>query len=80
MKEKVDEIRQVKKEKKIEAQKAAENKPKIELKIGDRVRMLDGKAVGTLDAIEKQKATVNYGLFTSKVDLHQLEFVERPKK
>lgn len=80
LKVKVDEIRQVKKEKKIEAQKAAENKPKIELKIGDRVRMLDGKAVGTLDAIEKQKATVNYGLFTSKVDLHQLEFVERPKK
>lgn len=80
LKVKVEAIRQVKKVKKIEAQKAAETKPKIEVKIGDRVRMIDGKAVGTLDVIEKQKATVNYGLFTSKVDVSQLEFVERPKK
>jgi DNA mismatch repair protein MutS2 len=30
---------------------------------GDRVRMFDGKAVGTIDSIEKIKATVNYGMF-----------------
>jgi DNA mismatch repair protein MutS2 len=41
--------------------------------------MFDGKAVGTLDGIEKNKATVNYGVFTSKVSLDALEFVERPK-
>ncbi|MFD2602819.1 endonuclease MutS2 [Flavobacterium suzhouense] len=79
VKEKVEEIRQEKKEKKIKAQKEEAEKPKVALKIGDRVRMIDGKAVGTLDAIEKKKATVNYGLFTSKVDLESLEFVERKK-
>ena len=30
--------------------------------------------------IEKNKATVNYGVFTSKVSLEALEFVEKAKK
>lgn len=77
--EKVEEIRTVKKEKKLKAIKAETEKPKIVLKIGDRVRMIDGKAVGTLDSIEKNKATVNYGLFTSKVSLDALEWVESKK-
>lgn len=76
---KVEEIRTVKKEKKIKALKAEAEKPKIVLKIGDRVRMTDGKAVGTIDSIEKNKATVNYGIFTSKVSLDALEFVEAKK-
>lgn len=76
--QKVEEIRKEKKEKKIK-EKAVE-KPKVPLKIGDRVRMVDGKAVGTIDAIEKKKATVNYGIFTSKVDLESLELVEAKKK
>lgn len=50
------------------------------LKVGDRVRMSDGKAVGSIDALEKGKATVNYGLFTSKVKVNQLELVEAKKK
>ena len=37
--------------------------------------MFDGKAIGTIDSIEKNKATVNYGLFTSKVSLDLLEWV-----
>jgi DNA mismatch repair protein MutS2 len=77
---KVEEIRTVKKEKKVKALKAEADKPKVVLKIGDRVRMIDGKAVGTLDGIEKNKATVNYGVFTSKVSLDALEFVEAKKK
>jgi DNA mismatch repair protein MutS2 len=76
---KVEEIRQVKKEKKVKALKAEADKPKVALKIGDRVRMIDGKAVGTLDVIEKNKATVNYGVFTSKVSLDALELVEAKK-
>lgn len=75
---KVEEIREVKKEKKLK--EAAAPKPKAAIKIGDRVRMIDGKAVGTLEAIEKKKATVNYGVFTSKVDLESLELVEAVKK
>jgi DNA mismatch repair protein MutS2 len=45
----------------------------VDLKVGDKVRMLDGKSVGSIDAIEKQKAIVNYGLFTTQVSLDQLE-------
>ncbi len=74
----VEKIREEKKEKKkIEALQP--KKTNFALKVGDRVRMIDGLAVGTIDAIEKNKATVNYGFFTSKVDLEQLEMVERKK-
>ncbi|NDP26231.1 MAG: DNA mismatch repair protein MutS [Flavobacterium sp.] len=74
---KVEEIRVAKKEKKL---KPLIEKPKPVLKVGDRVRMMDGKAVGSIDNIEKNKATVNYGMFTSKVSLDQLELVEASKK
>ncbi|WP_158729782.1 MULTISPECIES: endonuclease MutS2 [unclassified Flavobacterium] len=73
----VEEIRKEKKEKK---QKVVVEKPKPVLKVGDRVRMFDGKAIGTIDSIEKNKATVNYGVFTSKASLDVLEFVEAGKK
>jgi len=78
VKEKVEEIRQEKKEKKIKEKNI--EKPKVPLKVGDRVRMIDGRAVGTIDAIEKTKATVNYGIFTSKVSIESLELVEAMKK
>lgn len=74
---KVEEIRIEKKEKKL---KPIIIKPKHILKLGDRVRMIDGKAVGSIDNIEKNKATVNYGMFTSKVSLDELELVEAVKK
>ncbi|MTH16670.1 DNA mismatch repair protein MutS [Flavobacterium sp. LC2016-01] len=74
---KVEEIRQEKKEKKL---KPVVEKPKPILKVGDRVRMLDGRSVGSIDSIEKNKATVNYGIFTSKVSLDELELVEAAKK
>ncbi|MFM1753651.1 MAG: hypothetical protein RLZZ236_590 [Bacteroidota bacterium] len=73
----VEEIRAEKKAKKV---KEVIEKPKPILKLGDRVRMFDGKAVGSIDSIEKNKATVNYGLFTSKVSLDLLELVEAMKK
>lgn len=76
VKVKVEEIRKEKKEKKIKAQKIESEKPKVVLKIGDRVRMVDGKSIGTIDKIEKNKAVVNYGIFTSKVSLEELEFVQ----
>ncbi|MBA4277386.1 DNA mismatch repair protein MutS [Flavobacterium sp.] len=74
---KVEEIRVAKKEKKL---KPIIEKPKAVLKVGDRVRMSDGKSVGSIDHIEKNKATVNYGIFTSKVSLDLLELVESVKK
>lgn len=48
-------------------------KPLVDLKVGDKVRIVDGKSVGSIDSIEKQKAIVNYGLFTTQVSLDQLE-------
>ena len=48
-------------------------KPAVDFKVGDKVRIVDGKSVGSIDAIEKQKAIVNYGLFTTQVSLDQLE-------
>ena len=73
---KVEKIRKEKKDKKIKALQAEENKPQVVLKVGDRVRMKEGKAIGTIDTIEKTKATVNYGIFTSKVSLSELEYVQ----
>lgn len=75
----VEKIRQEKKEKKLKAAIVPE-KPKRELKVGDRARMQDGQAVGTIEKIEKNKAVVNYGLFTSTVRIDLLEYVEAIKK
>lgn len=78
--QKLEKIRTEKKEKKQKEQQIQQaNKTNFVLKVGDRVRMIDGKAVGVIDVIEKNKATVNYGFFTSKVALEQLEMVERKK-
>lgn len=73
--QKVAKIRKEKKKKKAEAAKMPPSKPKVALKVGDRVRMIDGRAVGTIDSIEKKKAIVNYGLFTADVSLEELEKV-----
>ncbi|GAL01470.1 recombination inhibitory protein MutS2 [Nonlabens ulvanivorans] len=50
-------------------------KPKVTLKKNDRVRLMDSKSIGTIDQIEKGKATVNYGMFTTIVSVEQLEKV-----
>ena len=75
---KVEVIRQKKKEAKKKA--VVVEKPKPILKIDDRVRMHDGRAIGTIDSIEKGKANVNYGMFTTNVSLDLLELVEAKKK
>ncbi|MEH6704746.1 MAG: DNA mismatch repair protein MutS [Galbibacter orientalis] len=72
-------IREKKKIEKIEKAKVPE-KPKHILKLGDRVRLIGSKSVGTLDKIEKGKALVNYGMFTTSSDLDKLELVEAVKK
>jgi len=72
---KVEIIRERKKKEKIESKKIAIVSPISLLKIGDRVRMIDGKAIGTIDIIEKNKAVVNYGMFTTNVSLVELERV-----
>ena len=75
---KVEVIREKKKEAKKKAIEAP--KPKSIIRLGDRVRMQDGRAVGTIDKIEKNKAVVNYGIFTTNVSIDQLELVENMQK
>ncbi len=71
-------IRKEKKKKKA-APKPVPVKPKIDFKIGDQVRLFDGKSVGTIDSIEKRKAVVNYGVFTTQVNLEALDLVQAAK-
>ena len=47
------------------------------LKVGDRVRIKDSKSVGSIDKIEKGKALINYGLFTTLVAISELELVQK---
>jgi DNA mismatch repair protein MutS2 len=78
VKKKVNVIRKKKKaEKELKAKQPP--KPKPVLKVGDRVRMEDGRSIGTIDKIEKNKAVVNYGIFTTNVSVEQLELVEAKK-
>ncbi|MTE25717.1 endonuclease MutS2 [Winogradskyella ouciana] len=74
---KVEVIR--KKKKATKKKEVKVEKPKPILKVGDRVRMHDGRAVGSIDSIEKGKANVNYGMFTTNVGLDLLELVEAKK-
>ena len=75
---KVEVIR--KKKKAAKKKEVLVEKPKPILKIDDRVRMHDGRAIGTIDSIEKGKAIVNYGMFTTNINIDLLELVESKKK
>ncbi|MBC8768495.1 DNA mismatch repair protein MutS [Arenibacter sp. BSSL-BM3] len=76
---KVEVIREKKKVEKKKAEVKEKNKPRPIFTVGDRVRLIDGKAVGSIDSLEKNKAIVNYGIFTTNVGVDQLELVERKK-
>lgn len=79
LKEEVKVVRKAKKIAQEKAEKIEKTKPRPVFRIGDRVRLFDGKAVGTIDNLEKNKAVVNYGLFTTNVSVDQLELVEAKK-
>ena len=71
----------VRKEKKKEQKQPKPiEKPKPKLAVGDQVRLFDGRSVGSIDSIEKNKAVVNYGAFTTQVSLDLLELVKAVKK
>ena len=75
-------IRQQRKEEKkerIAQERAAKEKLQRALALGDRVRIKDGRSVGTIDKIEKGKAVINYGAFTTTVALDELELVQKMK-
>jgi DNA mismatch repair protein MutS2 len=66
-------IRKKKKKDKAAQKQIAPTKPVVSLKVGDKVKMIDGNAVGTIDKLEKKKAFVNYGSFKTNVNVSELE-------
>ena len=70
---------QCKEEKKerIAQERAEKEKLQRALSVGDRVRIKDSRSVGSIDKIEKGKAIVNYGAFTTSVSLDELELVQK---
>ena len=78
----VQKVALVRKEKKKKVNEKPKElfRPKVVFKVGDQVRLFDGKAVGTVDVLEKKKAIVNYGMFTTQVNTEALELVSRAKK
>ncbi|SOS49441.1 Endonuclease MutS2 [Tenacibaculum dicentrarchi] len=79
-KEVLQKVIKIREQKKEEAKKIALEKAAYVYKINDRVRLIDGNSVGTIDKIEKKTVFINYGIFTTKAKLEQLELVERAKK
>ncbi|MCF2873971.1 MULTISPECIES: endonuclease MutS2 [unclassified Tenacibaculum] len=79
-KEVLQKVVKVREEKKKIAEKVAKEKAAYVFKVNDRVRLTDGNSVGTIDKIEKKNVFINYGLFTTKAKIEQLELVEKAKK
>ena len=70
-------IEKVRDKNKNKPKEVVKKRPKVQFHIGDHVRLFDGKAVGTIDSLEKNKAIVNYGSFTTQVNPAELELVKR---
>jgi DNA mismatch repair protein MutS2 len=75
-KEVIKELVTIRREKKVKKEITHKSKSIVMFKVGDKVRLLDGESVGSIDAIEKKKAIVNYGIFTTQVNVDQLELVK----
>jgi len=79
-KEVLEKVVEVRKEKKIVDAKIAKEKSEYNYKINDRVRIIDSNSVGTIDKIDKKNVIINYGIFTTKTSVKNLELVEKAKK
>lgn len=73
------EVKKVRKKKKIIEREKAIPVEGYAFQVNDRVRLIDGNAKGTIDKIENNIATINYGIFTAKSNVNQLELVSRPR-
>lgn len=72
-------VKKVRKKKKIVEKNIDKTAINYKFKINDRVRLIDGKAVGTIDKIEKNIATINYGQFKTLAKINLLELVKSAK-
>ena len=78
-KEVLVEVKKIKAIKSKVAQQQLKIKAAYNFKINDRVRLIDGKSVGTIEKLEKGTASINYGKFTTRAKTSQLELVEAAK-
>ena len=78
-KEVLEKVVEVRKENKEKAAIIAKERASYIFKVNDRVRLIDGNSVGTIDMIEKKKITINYGIFTTKTTVEKIELVEKAR-
>jgi len=79
-KEVLQKVVEVRKENNLKAAKIAKERAAYIFNINDRVRLIDGNSVGTIDKIEKKNVFINYGIFTTKTTVDKIELVESAKK
>ncbi|MCF6297785.1 MAG: DNA mismatch repair protein MutS [Flavobacteriaceae bacterium] len=79
-KEVLIEVKKITQKKEVIAKKIAREKSNYKFKINDRVRLFEGNAKGTIEKIEKDIVTINYGIFIAKANINQLELVQAAKK
>ena len=79
-KEILTKVVEVRKEKEVEAKRKAKEKASYRFKVNDKVRLIDGKACGIIDKIEKNKVVIDYGMFTTQATLDKIELVVAAKK
>ncbi len=79
-KEVLQEVQKVRQRKQAETKKIEKQKSDYVYKINDRVRLIDSTAVGTIAKIEKKSVEINYGQFTTKTRIQNIELVEAAKK
>jgi len=73
----VEKVRKkIQKESKIKSKEIAN----YQYKVGDLVRLIDGRSQGVIDKIEKKSILINYGFFTTKTDKDKIELVKAAKK
>ena len=60
--------------------KIAKEKASYKYKVNDKVRLIDGKACGIIDKIEKNKVTIDYGMFITQATLDKIELVVAAKR
>ena len=79
-KEVLEKVKKIRKENKDSDKKRSLKKELPTYQVNDQVRLIDSNVVGTIDKIEKNKALINYGHFTTMTTLDKLELVQSSKK
>nr|WP_316927712.1 hypothetical protein [Ochrovirga pacifica] len=73
-------VESVREEKKKEEKIAQQKKDSYIFKVGDKVRLKDGRANGTIEKIDKKKIIIDYGMFTTATTLDKIELVVAAKR